>query len=84
MLNVTMNGEAFPIYAPHVVGETGFEPATPWSQTRCATSLRHSPTATALSRSLRRMASGFVFFVVKDRAAGAWPRGVRSCVRPVR
>ncbi len=27
-----------------MVGETGFEPATPWSQTRCATSLRHSPT----------------------------------------
>ncbi len=26
-----------------VVGETGFEPATPWSQTRCATGLRYSP-----------------------------------------
>ena len=25
------------------VGETGFEPATPWSQTRCATGLRYSP-----------------------------------------
>ena len=25
------------------VGETGFEPATLWSQTRCATGLRHSP-----------------------------------------
>lgn len=32
-----------------MVGETGFEPATPWSQTRCATSLRHSPTALRLS-----------------------------------
>ena len=32
-----------------VVGETGFEPATPWSQTRCATSLRHSPTGLPLS-----------------------------------
>ena len=30
-----------------MVGETGFEPATPWSQTRCATSLRHSPTCPA-------------------------------------
>ena len=71
-----------------MVGETGFEPATPWSQTRCATSLRHSPTATALSRRLRRMASGFVLFVMKDRgqdvadeggtvvrAAGATMRG---------
>ena len=25
------------------VGETGFEPATPWSQTRCATGLRYFP-----------------------------------------
>lgn len=31
--------------AAHVmVGETGFEPATLWSQTRCATRLRYSPT----------------------------------------
>ena len=27
----------------HMVGKTGFEPATPWSQTRCATGLRHFP-----------------------------------------
>ena len=27
-----------------VVGETGFEPATPWTQTKCATKLRYSPT----------------------------------------
>ena len=27
-----------------MVGETGFEPATPWTQTKCATKLRHSPT----------------------------------------
>ena len=33
-----------------MVGETGFEPATPWSQTRCATSLRHSPTALRLGK----------------------------------
>ena len=26
-----------------VVGKTGFEPATPWSQTRCATGLRYFP-----------------------------------------
>ena len=25
------------------VGKTGFEPATPWSQTRCATGLRYFP-----------------------------------------
>jgi hypothetical protein len=27
------------------VGKTGFEPATPWSQTRCATGLRYFPNA---------------------------------------
>src|SRR5271169_449475 len=27
-----------------MVGETGFEPATPWSRTRCSTRLSHSPT----------------------------------------
>ncbi len=26
-----------------MVGATGFEPAAPWSQTRCATKLRHAP-----------------------------------------
>ena len=28
-----------------LVGETGFEPATPWSRTRCSTRLSHSPTS---------------------------------------
>jgi hypothetical protein len=27
----------------YVVGMTGFEPATPWSQTRCSTKLSHIP-----------------------------------------
>ena len=26
-----------------MVGAAGFEPATPWSQTRCATRLRYAP-----------------------------------------
>ncbi len=30
-----------------VVGKTGFEPATPWSQTRCATGLRYFPNGVA-------------------------------------
>ena len=30
-----------------LVGETGFEPATPWSRTRCSTRLSHSPTPKA-------------------------------------
>lgn len=28
---------------PHVVGAAGFEPATPWSRTKCATKLRYAP-----------------------------------------
>ena len=34
-----------PICPPqyHLVGVTGLEPVTPWSQTRCATKLRHTP-----------------------------------------
>jgi hypothetical protein len=35
------------------VGKTGFEPATPWSQTRCATGLRYFPNM-YLSRFYRR------------------------------
>lgn len=35
-----------------VVGETGFEPATLWSQTRCATRLRYSPTGITMYRPL--------------------------------
>jgi hypothetical protein len=30
-------------FAVLYVGKTGFEPATPWSQTRCATGLRYFP-----------------------------------------
>ena len=32
-----------PKVAELLVGEKGFEPSTPWSQTRCATRLRYSP-----------------------------------------
>src|SRR5512139_1966835 len=31
-----------------MVGMTGFEPATPWSRTRCSTRLSHIPTETAM------------------------------------
>ncbi len=34
------------------VGKTGFEPATPWSQTRCATGLRYFPPSLKLRRVL--------------------------------
>ena len=38
-----------------MVGAAGFEPATPWSQTKCATKLRYAPTkffALSLSQEL--------------------------------
>ena len=31
-----------------MVGKTGFEPATPWSQTKCSTKLSHVPIYGAL------------------------------------
>ena len=40
------------------VGETGFEPATPWSQTRCATGLRYSPNSFFESEILFRISRG--------------------------
>jgi hypothetical protein len=36
------------------VGETGFEPATPWSRTKCSTRLSHSPDRHALTRGAHR------------------------------
>ena len=36
------------------VGVTGFEPATPWSQTRCATGLRYTPNAWLLENAVQR------------------------------
>lgn len=31
-----------------LVGAKGFEPSTPWSQTKCATKLRYAPTMKAI------------------------------------
>ena len=33
----------YSIFLIHMVGTTGFEPATPWSQTKCSTKLSHFP-----------------------------------------
>ena len=38
-----MNLQALIAFDKLYVGKTGFEPATPWSQTRCATGLRYFP-----------------------------------------
>ena len=45
-----------------MVGETGFEPATLCSQSRCATRLRHSPTSSPLTA--QRRASNYCLFSV--------------------
>gem|GEM_PF-3366260 len=37
-----------------IVGKTGFEPATPWSQTRCATGLRYFPMASGTPETSRK------------------------------
>ncbi len=36
------------LFSVLLVGVQGFEPWTPWSQTRCATRLRHTPTSLTL------------------------------------
>ena len=36
-----------------MVGVTGFEPAAPWSQTKCATGLRYTPTKIVFHVKLR-------------------------------
>jgi hypothetical protein len=38
-----------------MVGARGFEPPTLWSQTRCATKLRHTPTGADIARRLWQM-----------------------------
>ena len=44
MLETTTASSKAPTHnADFSVGETGFEPATPWSRTKCSTRLSHSP-----------------------------------------
>ena len=42
-----------------VVGEEGFEPPTLWSQTRCATKLRYSPTKFCFELNQNRKHQGY-------------------------
>lgn len=48
-----------------MVGAAGFEPATPWSRTKCATKLRYAPT---MFRSIARK-FGFVNTFLKAHDA---------------
>ena len=56
-----------------MVGKTGFEPATPWSQTKCSTKLSHFP--------LMVRSKGFVpltFWVVAKRSIQLSYERIRS------
>ena len=48
-----------------MVGETGFEPATPCSQSRCATRLRHAPTLVKRGAMIRTPYSGVNYTPVR-------------------
>ena len=43
-----------------MVGKTGFEPATPWSQTKCSTKLSHFPIYMARSKGFEPLTFWFV------------------------
>src|SRR5690554_4446081 len=65
---------------PHVVvGAAGFEPATPWSQTRCATRLRYAPTIAWCTRYMDGGAQAGAGRSIPGRRG---PRHVLACVRP--
>ena len=42
-LDIAINSTIKSMARKMMVGAAGFEPATPWSQTRCATRLRQAP-----------------------------------------
>ena len=70
------------LVADIMVGERGFEPPTPWSQTRCATRLRYSPTPLALHGSSRHrnrlQATARERLCVSRRSAPGVRRSTRS------
>ena len=71
---VGKNARDFENFSEEMVGETGFEPATLWSQTRCATRLRYSPTWDHWYNNVR--AAGCLPVPAKAKAGG--PGGTRT------
>lgn len=65
---------------PKMVGTTGLEPVTLWSQTRCATKLRYVPMVRSQRQGLPPFHDGFetvsvfLFRVFCHCASRAWPR----------
>ncbi len=53
-----------------MVGVEGFEPPAPWSQTTCATKLRHTPLPTLLIIAKSKyMSSYFTYFINRGEEA---------------
>ena len=49
---------------PQVVGAAGFEPATPWSRTKCATKLRYAPMKNIIAKKKSFVTYFFISFSV--------------------
>ena len=47
---------------PQVVGAAGFEPATPWSRTKCATKLRYAPMKNIIAKKKSFVTYFFISF----------------------
>src|SRR5699024_5484882 len=58
---------------PKMVGKTGFEPATPWSQTKCSTKLSYFPNygAPERSRTPNLLIRSQALYPIELRAHGA-------------
>ena len=64
-----------------MVGKTGFEPATPWSQTKCSTKLSYSPYiygAPERSRTHNLLIRSQTLYPIELRAHIKWCRGPES------
>ncbi len=66
-----------------MVGARGFEPPTPWSQTRCATRLRYAPTRPDYKEA-RRKCKGFRTVMAYSAGRRIIPSRPRYCFRKCR
>ena len=60
-----------------MVGKTGFEPATPWSQTKCSTKLSHFPIYMVRSKGFEPLT---FWFVAKHSIQLSYGR-IKACVK---
>ena len=87
MLETTTASSKAPTHnADFSVGETGFEPATPWSRTKCSTRLSHSPgdclpPAAGLHRRSVRSGPRSRCRIAASTSRGAREAGVQRCAR---